>query len=222
MKVCWRWGVKDCPVLSYSPVTLQSCYQLSTSLPISSIINKRTACLFICPFPDKKANQTLNIFCIYILNNYFRNAGEHCSSYNNGYLGRHPSHRPQNGDSRELRGNGYTRHHDPDLQSSSCKLHGDLHCSGLVNFAPGFSPDTEVRITNINKSDLILPLLQDDDHEDSGLCPELIRAMEGVKYIAEVTRIVEDSNKVGCFAICLCLVKFVLVVVRFPLSPFLI
>ena len=38
--------------------------------------------------------------------------------------------------------------------------------------------------------------LQDDDHEDSGLCPELIRAMEGVKYIAEVTRIVEDSNKV--------------------------
>ena len=70
----------------------------------------------------------------------------------------------------------------------------------------------------INKLDLNFPLLQDDDHEDSGLCPELIRAMEGVKYIAEVTRIVEDSNKVGCFAICLCLVKFVLVVVGFPLS----
>ena len=63
-------------------------------------------------------------------------------------------------------------------------------------------------MTEINKLDLNLPLLQDDDHEDSGLCPELIRAMEGVKYIAEVTRIVEDSNKVGCFAICLCLVTF--------------
>ena len=43
-------------------------------------------------------------------------------------------------------GNGYSRHHNPDLQSHSCKLHGDLHCSGMVNFAPGFSPDTEVRI----------------------------------------------------------------------------
>ena len=29
-----------------------------------------------------------------------------------------------------------------------------------------------------------------------GLCPELVRAVEGVKYIAEVTRIMEDSNKV--------------------------
>ena len=44
----------------------------------------------------------------------------------------------------------------------------------------------------------ILSWLQDEDHEDSGLCPELVRAMEGVKYIAEVTRIVEDSNKVEC------------------------
>ena len=65
-------------------------------------------------------------------------------------------------------------------------------------------------------SHIMLLLLQDDDHEDSGLCPELIRAMEGVKYIAEVTRIVEDSNKVEWFLVWLFLVK--LVVVRFPLS----
>ena len=59
---------------------------------------------------------------------------------------------------------------------------------------------------------------QDDDHEDSGLCPELIRAMEGVKYIAEVTRIVEDSNKVEWFVACFSFLIFVLVVARFPLS----
>ena len=37
-----------------------------------------------------------------------------------------------------------------------------------------------------------------DSEEEAGLavCPELTRAMEGVKYIAEVTRIMEDSNKV--------------------------
>ena len=147
MKVCWRWCVKDCPVQSNSPVTLQSCYQLSTPLPISSIINKRKCSLFICPYRDKIKP---NLFLHNLLFKYFRSAGEHCSSYNNGYLGRHPSHRPHNGDSRgELRGNGYSRHHDPDLQSSSCKLHGDLHCSGLVNFAPGFSPDTEVRMRDV-------------------------------------------------------------------------
>ena len=75
-------------------------------------------------------------------------------------------------------------------------------------------------MTEINKLDLNLPLLQDDDHEDSGLCPELIRAMEGVKYIAEVTRIVEDSNKVGCFAICFIMSSNICVGI--PLLPFLI
>ena len=72
MKVCWRWGVKDCPVLSYSPVTLQSCYQLSTSLPISSIINERTACLFICLLSIQryKIKPNPELFCIYILFDY--------------------------------------------------------------------------------------------------------------------------------------------------------
>lgn len=65
MKVCWRWCVKDCPVQSNSPVTLQSCYQLSTPLPISSIINKRKCSLFICPYRDKIKP---NLFLIYFSN----------------------------------------------------------------------------------------------------------------------------------------------------------
>jgi hypothetical protein len=34
------------------------------------------------------------------------------------------------------------------------------------------------------------------DLGDDSICPELIRAVEGVKYIAEVTRMEEESNKV--------------------------
>jgi len=73
--------------------------------------------------------------------------------------------------------NGYISHGhgfgSEQHETSSCKLHGDI-----VNFAPGFNPE------------------DDCDEDRLGLCPELLRAMEGVKYIAEVTRIVEDSNKV--------------------------
>ena len=50
----------------------------------------------------------------------------------------------------------------------------------MVNFAPGFEPHFD-----------------DQEVGGIGLCPELLRAMEGVKYIAEVTRIMEDSNKVN-------------------------
>ena len=32
---------------------------------------------------------------------------------------------------------------------------------------------------------------------EDNLCPELLRAVEGVKYIADVTRREEESNKVG-------------------------
>lgn len=53
------------------------------------------------------------------------------------------------------------------MDSSSCKLHGDF----------------------LNYED-------SDCHTEPSLCPELVRAVEGVKYIAEVTRIMEDSNKV--------------------------
>ena len=56
------------------------------------------------------------------------------------------------------------------MDSSSCKLHGDfLHYETSECHSPDMGP---------------------------GLCPELVRAVEGVKYIAEVTRIMEDSNKV--------------------------
>ena len=54
------------------------------------------------------------------------------------------------------------------LDSTSCRLHGEF-----------------VRYEDS-------PL----DSPDPSLCPELLRAVEGVKYIAEVTRIMEDSNKV--------------------------
>ena len=58
------------------------------------------------------------------------------------------------------------------LDTTSCRLHGDF----------GRFEDSHL-----------------DSHLDSpepGLCPELLRAVEGVKYIAEVTRIMEESNKV--------------------------
>ena len=54
------------------------------------------------------------------------------------------------------------------MDSSNCKLHGEF--------------------LNYQDTDCHSP--------DPALCPELIRAVEGVKYIAEVTRIMEDSNKV--------------------------
>ena len=143
MKVCWRWCVKDCPVLGNSQ-------ELLPTIDITAnIIHHKNCQLSVhLSIQGQKKNHIPNqelFFHPYIFSKYFRNAGEHCSSYNNGYLGRQHNHRPYNGDSRgELRGNGFSRVHEPDHQSS-CRLHGDLHCSGIVNFAPGFSPDTEVK-----------------------------------------------------------------------------
>ena len=57
------------------------------------------------------------------------------------------------------------------LDSSSCRLHGDF---------VRYEEDSQ----------------EDSQSPEPGLCPELLRAVEGVKYIAEVTRIMEDSNKV--------------------------
>ena len=70
--------------------------------------------------------------------------------------------------------------HGYEPKPERCKLHGDKNDT-MVNFAPGFEPhfDGQEEVGGI------------------GLCPELLRAMEGVKYIAEVTRIMEDSNKVN-------------------------
>lgn len=43
------------------------------------------------------------------------------------------------------------------------------------------------------------PLCGGYDPLGGNRCPELSRAVEGIKYIAEVTKREEDSNKVGCF-----------------------
>ena len=59
------------------------------------------------------------------------------------------------------------------LDSNSCRLHGDF-----VRYREDSQADSQ------------------EDSPDPGLCPELLRAVEGVKYIAEVTRIMEESNKV--------------------------
>merc|ERR1719150_362115 len=68
------------------------------------------------------------------------------------------------------------RHNGMSFETSSCKLHGDL------NYNPSFSPlMDEVNIF---------------EGADGQICPELIRAVEGVRYIAEITRRAEDSNKV--------------------------
>ena len=84
-----------------------------------------------------------------------RSAGDICST-TRGEIP--PSHSHSEGDHRKSSFN---------VDSSSCKLHGDF----------------------LNYED-------SDCHTEPGLCPELVRAVEGVKYIAEVTRIMEDSNKV--------------------------
>jgi len=61
------------------------------------------------------------------------------------------------------------------FESSNCQLHGEF------TFPPSF---TQHGVTNIFEA------------TDDSFCPELIRAVEGVRYIAEVTRREEDSNKV--------------------------
>jgi len=62
------------------------------------------------------------------------------------------------------------------FESSSCKLHGDF------GYNTPFSP--------------ILDEMNFFEVADDQICPELIRAVEGVRYIAEITRRAEDSNKV--------------------------
>ena len=64
-------------------------------------------------------------------------------------------------------------HMDHNMDSSHCKLHSEY-----LSYS-GSDYDS-----------------QEQDQVTPGLCPELVRAVEGVKYIAEVTRIMEDSNKV--------------------------
>ena len=61
------------------------------------------------------------------------------------------------------------------FETSSCKLHGEF------TFNPTFSPLAGSNIF---------------DAADDSFCPELVRAVEGVRYIAEITRREEDSNKV--------------------------
>ena len=61
------------------------------------------------------------------------------------------------------------------FETSSCKLHGEF------GFNPTFSPTFASNIF---------------EAADDSFCPELIRAVEGVRYIAEITRREEDSNKV--------------------------
>ena len=61
------------------------------------------------------------------------------------------------------------------FETSSCKLHGEF------SFNPTFSPLAGSNIF---------------DAADDSFCPELVRAVEGVRYIAEITRREEDSNKV--------------------------
>ena len=74
--------------------------------------------------------------------------------------------------------NGFVSRGRGRAETAGCQLHGP-DTADMFHFAPGFR-DTG------------------DSEEEAGLavCPELTRAMEGVKYIAEVTRIMEDSNKV--------------------------
>jgi len=71
--------------------------------------------------------------------------------------------------SQDKRNNGMS------FETSSCKLHGEF------SFNPTFSPLAGSNIF---------------DAADDSFCPELVRAVEGVRYIAEITRREEDSNKV--------------------------
>jgi len=71
--------------------------------------------------------------------------------------------------SQDKRNNGMS------FETSSCKLHGEF------TFNPTFSPLAGSNIF---------------DAADDSFCPELVRAVEGVRYIAEITRREEDSNKV--------------------------
>jgi len=67
------------------------------------------------------------------------------------------------------------RNNGMSFETSSCKLHGEF------TFNPTFSPLAGSNIF---------------DAADDSFCPELVRAVEGVRYIAEITRREEDSNKV--------------------------
>eukprot|EP00090_Calanus_glacialis_P032369 TRINITY_DN5362_c0_g1_i1.p1 TRINITY_DN5362_c0_g1~~TRINITY_DN5362_c0_g1_i1.p1 ORF type:complete len:554 (+),score=42.44 TRINITY_DN5362_c0_g1_i1:117-1778(+) len=67
------------------------------------------------------------------------------------------------------------RNNGMSFETSSCKLHGEF------TFNPTFSPLAGSNIF---------------DAADDRFCPELVRAVEGVRYIAEITRREEDSNKV--------------------------
>jgi len=67
------------------------------------------------------------------------------------------------------------RNNGMNFETSSCKLHGEFA------FNPTFSP--------LGGSHIF-------DAANNSFCPELLRAVEGVRYIAEVTRREEESNKV--------------------------
>jgi len=67
------------------------------------------------------------------------------------------------------------RNNGMNFETSSCKLHGEFA------FNPTFSP--------LGGSHIF-------DSANNSFCPELLRAVEGVRYIAEVTRREEESNKV--------------------------
>ena len=69
----------------------------------------------------------------------------------------------------------HSRNNGMSFETSSCKLHGEFA------FNPTFSP--------LGGSNIF-------EASNNSFCPELLRAVEGVRYIAELTRREEESNKV--------------------------
>ena len=73
------------------------------------------------------------------------------------------------------------------FETSSCKLHGDF------NYNPSFSPlMEECNIFEVKERQTVwqglIANLSSPQGADGQICPELIRAVEGVRYIAEITR----------------------------------
>merc|ERR1719336_3213845 len=69
------------------------------------------------------------------------------------------------------------------LKNENCQLHGDF------NYHPSLCP-------LIDESNVFEKLSWKATCDSEAICPELSHAVEGVRYIAEITRREEDSNKV--------------------------
>ncbi|XP_023320277.1 acetylcholine receptor subunit alpha-like [Eurytemora carolleeae] len=74
------------------------------------------------------------------------------------------------------------RHNGMILNSGGCKVHGDMNYDE--------SPSPLPSLPSLPASPDLYQIREEN------LCPELLRAVEGVKYIADVTRRDEESNKV--------------------------